>query len=328
MERKLVSIIVPCYNGEKFVDRCFRSICIQDYSPIELVIIDDGSTDRSKEVIMEWEQPLKNNGIRLSYAYQNNKGLGGAIKTGIENAKGEYITLLDIDDEFLPGCISDRVSYLEKHPEIGCVITNGYIKNGNDKHLFSDRLNKIDRTEIFDKLIIGDLFNWAGSYMVRSNPLKGYYNNHDYFCSRNGQNLQILLPVINKMEVGILDVPHMIYNKQPSSLSNSSTDKMEKSIQNLNDYYDIRMHMIKELITEDKKAGYIRLAQYGLWKSILNVAIEFQNKNLAKEAYSSLIETKMLSLDDRIKYYSLKSKSKYYVLRAMRKLKNTINTVE
>ena len=324
MDNQLVSIIVPCYNGEKFVDRCINSIYIQNYSPIELVIVDDGSTDQSKTKILKWETPLREKGIELSYVYQGNTGVGGAINTGLKCAKGEYISLLDIDDEYLPDCIIERVHYLDEHPGMGCVITNGYVKNGESKYLFSDELSKINKSEVFDKLILGDFYNWAGSYMVRAKPLKEYYKFHEFYCSRNGQNLQILLPTIKNSGVGILDVPHMIYHKQPNSLSSSKTGKMEKSIKNANDYYAIRIHMIQELLSDEDKEYYITEAQYGLWRSILNIAVDSQNKKLSNEAYSALINTKLISLDDRIRYFSLNSRFNYYLFRAIRKLKNTI----
>ncbi len=62
----LVSIIVPCYNGEEFVDRCFASILRQDYSPLEVIAVNDGSTDRSEERIRAWIEKFKNASINLS----------------------------------------------------------------------------------------------------------------------------------------------------------------------------------------------------------------------------------------------------------------------
>lgn len=318
---KLVSIIVPCYNGERFVDRCIQSIYIQDYCPIELIIVDDGSTDSSKKTIFEWDLPLKEKGITLKYIYQENRGLGGAIKTGLENAQGEYISLLDIDDEYLPDCVKDRVSFLDNHSETGCVITNGYVENKGATHLFSQQLNEINKSRIIVDLIRGDLFNWAGSYMVRSHPVKEFYTVHEYYCSRNGQNLQILLPVIYKEGAEILDIPHMIYHKQVSSLSSTDQNRMEKSIKNANDYYDIRMHVINDLFDEQDRERYTKEAEYGLWRNILMISIEYRNNDLSKEAYTHLRHLNILSLDDRINYYSLNSDIRYYLFRLLRKIK-------
>ena len=75
----LVSIIVPCYNGEKFVDRCFNSILKQDYARIQIIAVNDGSTDQSEQRILAWNDRFKNAGMQLVYIAQENKGPGGAI---------------------------------------------------------------------------------------------------------------------------------------------------------------------------------------------------------------------------------------------------------
>ena len=113
----LASIIVPCYNGEKFVDRCFDSILKQKYAHMEVIVVNDGSTDQSEQRVLAWNDRFRNAGIQLVYVSQENKGPGGAINTGLKHVTGEYLCLIDIDDELLESAVSTRVAFLKSHPE-------------------------------------------------------------------------------------------------------------------------------------------------------------------------------------------------------------------
>jgi glycosyltransferase involved in cell wall biosynthesis len=100
----LVSVIIPCYNHAEYLLNALESIRQQDYKPIEIVVVDDGSTDDTKEVLKDI------NGVK--YIYQENQGLSAARNTGIKNSCGKFLVFLDADDWLLPGSIGFNVSYL------------------------------------------------------------------------------------------------------------------------------------------------------------------------------------------------------------------------
>lgn len=104
----LVSVIIPCYNGEKFIERSIRSVMEQDYRDIELIVVDDGSTDRSKEIILGLKTEFDNENRELKYVYQENTGVGGAVSTALKYVSGDYLTLLDADDRFCKDSIGKR----------------------------------------------------------------------------------------------------------------------------------------------------------------------------------------------------------------------------
>jgi len=110
----LVSIIVPVYNGERFLAQALDSIFAQDYRPIEVIVVDDGSEDRSAEIARSFRE--------ARYLCQPNSGLAAARNAGIEKARGEFIAFLDADDLMLPNKLSAQVHYLRQHPEVGCVL--------------------------------------------------------------------------------------------------------------------------------------------------------------------------------------------------------------
>ncbi|MGF7216164.1 glycosyltransferase involved in cell wall biosynthesis [Spirosoma lacussanchae] len=108
MNKPLVSIIIPCYNQGRYLQQAINSAARQTYTPFEIVVIDDGSTDETKAVA------LQNPWVR--YVYQDNQGLSAARNTGIDHSQGDYLVFLDADDLLLPGALSYNVQQLFQHP--------------------------------------------------------------------------------------------------------------------------------------------------------------------------------------------------------------------
>lgn len=114
MGRPLVSVIVPVYNGERYLACALQSIFDQDYHPFEVIVIDDGSTDNSAEIAQSYKE--------IHYIYQPNQGVTVTRNVGISTARGEFIAFLDQDDMWTPNKLSVQVDYLLKHTEVGYVL--------------------------------------------------------------------------------------------------------------------------------------------------------------------------------------------------------------
>ena len=168
----MVSIIVPCYNGQKFIKRCFNSILNQSYKQIEIILVNDGSTDKSEKIIFEYKNKFIEQGMKFNYIYKENGGLGSAINEGLKHVNGEYLTLLDIDDYIMIDSIKLKVEFLDSHMDYNVVRTNGYYVT--EKNLDSkENLFVIDEKEknniyIFDDLIV-DLNNDEQIYNIYLN---------------------------------------------------------------------------------------------------------------------------------------------------------------
>lgn len=113
----LVSVVLPVYNAEKTIGRAVESILEQTFSNFELLIINDGSTDRTSKIISDFSDP------RISILSQENKGLVLSLNRGIESAIGKYIARMDADDISLPGRLEKQVSFLGKNPSYAIVGT-------------------------------------------------------------------------------------------------------------------------------------------------------------------------------------------------------------
>ncbi|MES2393141.1 MAG: glycosyltransferase family A protein [Acidobacteriota bacterium] len=114
MDAKLISVIIPCYNAGKYLTQALDSVYAQNYEPLEIVVVNDGSTDDTAEVVKAYP------GVR--YVYQQNQGPPVARNTGLTHSTGELIAFLDSDDLWKEGKLALQRQYLEEHPEEGCVI--------------------------------------------------------------------------------------------------------------------------------------------------------------------------------------------------------------
>ena len=115
-----VSVVIPCYNAQRFLGEAIQSALDQVYQDFEIVVVDDGSTDHSRRVVEAFDDP------RIRYIYQENRGPGGACNTGIAAARGDYIAFLDADDIALPHRLTAQLKVLEDDPTL-CVVASGYV---------------------------------------------------------------------------------------------------------------------------------------------------------------------------------------------------------
>lgn len=111
----LVSVIIPCYNRAHVVGETIDSLLSQTYSNFEALVIDDGSTDTTREVVSSYADP------RVRYFYRENGGLSAARNSGLDAAGGEFIAFLDSDDTWYPWKLAAQVEIFRRHPEAGVV---------------------------------------------------------------------------------------------------------------------------------------------------------------------------------------------------------------
>ncbi len=111
MKTPLVSVIVPVHNGERFLAAALQSIFQQDYSPLDVIVVDDGSTDGSRAIAESFE------GVR--YLFQVQQGAAAARNAGVHAARGELVAFLDADDLWTRNKLRVQVEFMRHHPEIG-----------------------------------------------------------------------------------------------------------------------------------------------------------------------------------------------------------------
>lgn len=120
MTSPCVSVVIPCYNHANYLQDAIRSCLAQTYPNLEILVVDDGSTDNTKAVVGQFPQ--------VQYIYQDNAGVGAARNRGWRQAQGEFVQFLDADDYLLPTKIQRCVDALRADPEIGVVYTDYEIR--------------------------------------------------------------------------------------------------------------------------------------------------------------------------------------------------------
>lgn len=114
MMAPLVSVILPTYNRAHFLEQAFKSLATQQYTVFEVIIIDDGSTDSTKETVMSLSSTFSQ---PVHYVYQENQGPGAARQNGIDKSNGELVAFFDSDDEWLPEHLLDGIQVLQQFNE-------------------------------------------------------------------------------------------------------------------------------------------------------------------------------------------------------------------
>ncbi len=132
----LVSVIIPTYNRAFTIERAVNSVLDQNWAPLELIVVDDGSTDETARILA-----ARSSDRRLTLLRQNNRGVSAARNLGILHSKGELTAFLDSDDEWLPGKLAAQVDFMAANPTARLVQTreiwmrNGRRVNPGRKHL-------------------------------------------------------------------------------------------------------------------------------------------------------------------------------------------------
>lgn len=123
----LVSVVVPTYNRAQLLPRALQSALSQTHASLEIIVVDDGSTDSTREVVGR----IADADSRVRYVHQANQGLAGARNTGIATAQGDYVTFLDSDDELCPDHVALRAEYLDENPATMMVHGGLEVVNGS-----------------------------------------------------------------------------------------------------------------------------------------------------------------------------------------------------
>ncbi|MBP3707033.1 MAG: glycosyltransferase family 2 protein [Clostridia bacterium] len=113
-KKRLVSIIIPAYNAEKYLQRCLESVVNQTYKNIEIIIVNDGSTDNTESIIIRYQKKYKS----IKYFKKENNGVSDARNYGIAQASGEYFCFVDADDYVSESLISDLERYMDAEHDL------------------------------------------------------------------------------------------------------------------------------------------------------------------------------------------------------------------
>lgn len=214
MEKDIVSVITPCYNAGKYIYRLLDSILAQDYPHIAMFVMDDGSTDNSREVITSYIPKFEERGYSLKYRYQENSGQSVAINNALKWVDGEFLVWPDSDDWYSsPKAISKMVEECRKSSNVGLVRCLNHEYNEDLKLIGSTIITEdIAKNDQFDNCVFseGGFYYCPGEYMVRMDVLDEAIPNREIYTERiAGQNWQLMLPVLYQRDC--VTIPEFMY---------------------------------------------------------------------------------------------------------------------
>lgn len=277
MENKLVSIISPCFNGERYLTSFLNSVITQTYRPLELIFVDDGSTDRTKDLLISFSDQFRRAHIDVYYYYQAHRGAAAAINVGLKHISGEYVMWVDSDDILLEKNVEEKVRFLEAQPEYGFVLAEGELVNYPDLDTSAGKLKREkpagEDTFFSDLIHEKNVVFGPGLILVRADVLKNALPKEGIYESRQGQNWQLMLPLAYTSRCGYLE--RTLLKCVSHSDSHSRTQRTYRQlIERQREFYDLLSATIDRIaqMPQSEKRHWRRQVHIKVDTSILELA--------------------------------------------------------
>ncbi len=276
-EKKLVTVIIPCYNIEDYVKKCIDSILFQSYKNLEIIIVDDGSTDNTSKIIDSYDDK------RIRIIHQENAGLSGARNTGIENAKGEYICFIDGDDFIHENYVKKMMNIAEA--ENADVVACGFFgvdKNGNVKknNIVNSQMVMSGLEAMVDYLNTRNIgYSMAWNKLYKTSLFKENKITYPYGRLHEDEHVIYKLYYFSQKIVVIPDHLYFYIKRDDSIMGKKySAKRLEDALSHIEEVKEfMKMHSLPGYIMEHLIAYEINMKKY-LLKLIVNNKIKTARK--------------------------------------------------
>jgi len=213
-----VSVVIPLYNKSKYIERAISSILAQTFPPLEIIVVDDGSTDDGPEKVLKFKDP------KIALIQQENKGPGAARNAGLARARGKYVAFLDADDEWLPSFLEKGLSLLENKEVNVTTIWTGYVISPGmrRKNIGTKELGGVYEIGVeTDIRVISKIFDFTSACfaIIRADTarkLGGFFDRHKCI---HGEDQYFFYKLLFNERVGIINEPLGIYHREASDLT-------------------------------------------------------------------------------------------------------------
>jgi|Deesub1362A_J573_1020465.scaffolds.fasta_scaffold01189_2 glycosyltransferase involved in cell wall biosynthesis len=272
-----VSVIIPCYNVEDYIGECLDSVFSQTFQNFEVIIINDGSTDKSEEKIRPYLNKYKK---KIKYFFQRNRGAYCARNMGIKHASGEYIAFLDADDMLRPESLERRVEEIEADRRVGLVYTDAYllIDEGESKKIHEKTYREFFEITFYKGEVTLQIlernFVPTPTVLVRSEVLRKVGLFDETFKRTADYDLWIRISK-NGWKFSYVEEPLSYYRVREKSLSQNKEALWEALV---NVYRKTLDHY--SLNREEKEIAVKALARVSVWRGDYRAARYFLFKAL------------------------------------------------
>lgn len=323
MKNGLVSILTPCYNGEQYIHHLLESVLMQDYPIVEMIVIDDGSTDKSSNIIKKYIPLFNRRNYSLTYIYQENAGQSNAINNGLRLISGEYLIWPDADDYYItPTAISELVNAFENLDNTyGVVRGNIQYSDINGNMIKRCQHNQIYESLFDDALFCQNNFIWgAGAYLIKISSFNNSTNSLDIYTHKSaGQNWQLLLPILYNYKC--YTIPPIIHNIVVHNDSHCRNAEPHIVINRVKIYAKTRIETLKRIknISDKQIEEYTLQINEQMYWELYNLNINYLQLTEAKMCYSNLTSNHIKSFRDIIKIILVRIPVLFYIYAQIRK---------
>ena len=286
----LVSVVMPVYNSEKYVAEAIESILGQTFSDFELIIVDDGSQDRSPEIIREYER--QDDRVRL-LRQEGNMGVATARNRGIDEAGGEFLALMDSDDISLPTRLEQQLRFLQENPDIGAVGVRSKMANHDLTVQVGINAGRRLHAPIVLSLFTGVVALITGGLMIRSQPLRtvgGFTDGLRY----GEEESDLFVRLLVQTGMRFANLPEILYVQRLHD-SNSSSSGASRAARQAFAYQRRIFSALWDEVTDDTLMRFRRLR--------LQHKLNWSERRAAKadlqRLIESLIERQMVDASER-----------------------------
>ena len=226
----LVSVVIPLYNKSQYIERALSSVFVQTYPPLEIIVVDDGSTDNGPQRVLDL------NYAKIILIRQENRGPGAARNAGLSIAKGKYVAFLDADDEWYPSFLSAGISYLENQSFSATVAATGYLalpSHRKNSEGLMDLKGLYEITPDTDITLIQAIerFIHLCFAIMRKDTARNLGGYFDRFKCLMGEDTYFLLKLLFNERIYIIPEPHGLYHREASELYGCNTSDAGSSLQ-------------------------------------------------------------------------------------------------
>lgn len=312
-EKGLVSIVTPVYNGEKYIHILLESVLKQTYDRVQMIVADDGSTDRTKEIAETFRPRFVERGYIFDVVAGEHLCAAGAMCNGLPLVRGEFLIWPDGDDEIMPESIAKRVAFLNENASVNCVRSNRiYVDSETGKEVKAlERTGNLAAHNIFLELLKGETYVCCGCYMLRSKQFFEIYPEGKIPVYGVGQNFQMLLPFMYKYDCHSLNEPLYKVNRRADSHSARQLTK-EEEYKKYKDYEDLLDDVIRIAnIVDTYTLSVIDGWKYGRQKELFE---RHKDRESLKKCYRSAYRRRQISLGDYLfRQFGLSAAGRFFM---------------
>lgn len=282
-DRLVVSIIICAYNAEAFIGETLESVLAQTYTSTELIVVDDGSTDRTAEIVQA-------HGSRIRYIFKNNQGLSAARNVGLGNSTGEFIVFFDADDLMPTDRLAHQVAYMQQHPDLGLSFVDyvNFTETGVlDRTHFQTcprlQLSLAGQNETIlpnaCEALLHENFGISGTMMIRRRMLSYVPGFDDEL--RGSEDLNFYYRLARHTRVGIINALGMLRRLHTNNLSHHLPTMLPALVKNYTKLYRTESHpQAKFQLRKNLSNAWMELARYEANRKNLMRAIAYEARAL------------------------------------------------